>query len=88
MLVLIIQYILRKCIYESFNYWGAGFIGSHISERLTNEGVEVHVIDNLSTGRLENIHFIPKEHFYLKDITDVTFVSELIKKNNLIISFT
>lgn len=59
---------------------GAGFIGSHILERLTNEGVEVHVIDNLSTGRLENIHFIPKEHFYLKDITDVTFVSELIKK--------
>ena len=52
----------------------------HISERLTNEGVEVHVIDNLSTGRLENIHFIPKEHFYLKDITDVTFVSELIKR--------
>ncbi|PKN79105.1 MAG: nucleoside-diphosphate sugar epimerase [Candidatus Cloacimonetes bacterium HGW-Cloacimonetes-1] len=34
---------------------GAGFIGSHLAERLLDEEHEVHIIDNLSTGRLENI---------------------------------
>lgn len=31
---------------------GAGFIGSHLSQSLTREGVEVHVIDNFSTGQM------------------------------------
>ncbi|MCB1163606.1 GDP-mannose 4,6-dehydratase, partial [bacterium] len=34
---------------------GAGFIGSHLCEYLLDQGHQVHVIDNLSTGRLENI---------------------------------
>ncbi len=34
---------------------GAGFIGSHITELLLKSGHEVHVLDNLSNGRLENI---------------------------------
>lgn len=34
---------------------GAGFIGSHLSEYLIAQGEQVSVIDNLSTGRLENI---------------------------------
>lgn len=34
---------------------GAGFIGSHLSERLVREGHEVTVLDDLSTGRLENL---------------------------------
>ncbi len=34
---------------------GAGFIGSHIAARLIREGHEVRVLDNLSTGRLENL---------------------------------
>lgn len=34
---------------------GAGFIGSHLAERLLSDGHHVHVIDNLSTGKLENI---------------------------------
>ena len=34
---------------------GCGFIGSHIADRLLSEGHEVVVIDNLSTGRLENL---------------------------------
>jgi len=34
---------------------GAGFIGSHVVDRLVNEGCEVRVLDDLSTGKLENI---------------------------------
>jgi UDP-glucose 4-epimerase len=35
---------------------GAGFIGSHLVERLLADGTSVVAIDDLSTGRLENIH--------------------------------
>jgi UDP-glucose 4-epimerase len=34
---------------------GAGFIGSHVVDRLVNEDYEVRVLDDLSTGKLENI---------------------------------
>lgn len=34
---------------------GAGFIGSHLVDRLVSEGYAVRVVDDLSTGRLENI---------------------------------
>lgn len=43
---------------------GAGFIGSHLSERLVQSGYQVVAIDNLSTGRLENItHLLPLPNF-------------------------
>ena len=34
---------------------GAGFIGSHLSEALLDAGHQVHVLDNLSTGSIDNI---------------------------------
>ena len=34
---------------------GAGFIGSHIAERLAAEGTRVRIVDNLSTGRRETV---------------------------------
>ncbi|MCW1299510.1 MAG: NAD-dependent epimerase/dehydratase family protein, partial [Candidatus Parvarchaeum sp.] len=37
---------------------GAGFIGSHIAERLVNEGYSVSVIDSLSTGDKNNLKAI------------------------------
>ena len=46
---------------------GAGFIGSHLVDELIEDGHEVVVIDNLSTGKKENIN--PKAKFYRKDIT-------------------
>jgi UDP-glucose 4-epimerase len=43
---------------------GAGFIGSHLSEKLVHSGYQVVSIDNLSTGRLENIqHLLPLPNF-------------------------
>jgi UDP-glucose 4-epimerase len=35
---------------------GAGFIGSHLVERLVSRGIPVRVVDDLRTGRLENLH--------------------------------
>ena len=43
---------------------GAGFIGSHLCESLVNSGYETVAIDNLSTGKFENIaHLIPFKNF-------------------------
>ena len=37
---------------------GAGFIGSHLVERLVNDGLDVVVIDNMASGRLKNLHHL------------------------------
>lgn len=47
---------------------GAGFIGSHLVDRLIKQGYNVIVIDNLSTGKKENLN--PKANFYQFDICD------------------
>ncbi|MDI6751884.1 MAG: GDP-mannose 4,6-dehydratase [bacterium] len=47
---------------------GAGFIGSNLSDRLIKEGYDVVVVDNLASGRIENIN--PKGRFYQMDIRD------------------
>lgn len=61
---------------------GAGFIGSHLVDRLLKEGFEVTVIDNIDTGRRENIahHQGRKEfHFIKGDIRDFDLVRETMK---------
>ncbi len=45
---------------------GAGFIGSHVVDRLVAEGRPVAVLDNLSTGRMENLN--PQAEFFEGDI--------------------
>ncbi|WP_405080389.1 NAD-dependent epimerase/dehydratase family protein [Paenibacillus chitinolyticus] len=45
---------------------GAGFIGSHVVDQLIEEGHELTVIDNLSTGKLENIN--KQARFYKENI--------------------
>lgn len=47
---------------------GAGFIGSHLVDKLIEQGHQVVVIDNLSTGRKENLN--PRAKFYELDICD------------------
>ncbi|MDD3536067.1 MAG: SDR family NAD(P)-dependent oxidoreductase [Candidatus Cloacimonetes bacterium] len=62
---------------------GAGFIGSHLAERLLSEGNEVYAVDNLSTGKLENIESFknhPKFHFVIGSILDRELMDELISK--------
>jgi UDP-glucose 4-epimerase len=58
---------------------GAGFIGSHITEGLLKQGSYVTVIDNLSTGRIENIECLPERgnlEFIKGSITDLSFLNK------------
>ena len=51
---------------------GAGFIGSNLVDKLIEQGVEVTILDNLSTGKKENIN--PKAKFIECDISTVSQV--------------
>lgn len=57
---------------------GAGFIGSHVVDSYLKLGHSVSVIDNLSTGKKENLS--RQARFYLGDLKDRKFVLETIKK--------
>lgn len=48
---------------------GAGFIGSHIVDALINEEYEVHIVDNMSAGKKENIN--PRATMHKVDICDM-----------------
>tara|TARA_B100001093_G_scaffold511520_1_gene579581 strand:- start:127 stop:1056 length:930 start_codon:yes stop_codon:yes gene_type:complete len=63
---------------------GAGFIGSNLSEYLIKKGHEIIILDNLSTGKKENIKtFIREITFYDEDIK--TFNFNFLKKIDAII---
>jgi len=55
---------------------GAGFLGSHLVDRFLAEGHEVVAIDNLVTGRIENIDHIRSERFtFIKhDVTNYIYI--------------
>jgi UDP-glucose 4-epimerase len=66
---------------------GAGFIGSHLCDALINRGDEVFVIDDLSTGRVENIATLLDNEFFhltIASILDLSQLEPLIKKVDLI----
>lgn len=54
---------------------GAGFIGSHLTEALLNDGQSVTVLDNLSTGRLENIIHLKKSKKLRLVKTDISSIN-------------
>ena len=62
---------------------GAGFVGSHLCERLVNDGHTVTAIDNFSTGRASNLaNLVSSSSFTLIEgsILDLTILSPLIKE--------
>ena len=66
---------------------GAGFIGSHLSERLLDEGHKVSVIDDLSTGAFENIAHLkgrPGFTYTIDTITNEPLLAELADQCDVI----
>jgi len=57
---------------------GAGFIGSHVVDRLVEEGARVVVLDNLSSGSKKNLN--SKAIFYQVDVRDMREVRGIIQK--------
>jgi UDP-glucose 4-epimerase len=60
---------------------GAGFIGSHLSEALLERGDDVFVLDNLSTGSIDNITHLkghPRFHYTIDSVTNEPVLAELV----------
>jgi UDP-glucose 4-epimerase len=60
---------------------GAGFIGSHLAERILERGDEVLLLDNLSTGSMENICHLKKQdrmQYFLEPIENRRLLTELV----------
>lgn len=64
---------------------GAGFVGSHLADKLHNEGHDITVIDDLSTGRYQNVaHLEGKERFRLiiDTVLHESLMEELIRESD------
>ncbi|MDX2044819.1 MAG: SDR family oxidoreductase [Acidobacteriota bacterium] len=64
---------------------GAGFIGSHIAEALVKRGEQVRVLDNLMTGKRENLaHLAGKLEFIEADIRDADAIRQAMAGVNIV----
>jgi UDP-glucose 4-epimerase len=67
---------------------GAGFIGSHLAERLLHRGDHVALLDNLSTGSMENIRHLKSSErmqYHLDNIENRQLVAELVDGADVIV---
>ncbi|MEX2555853.1 MAG: NAD-dependent epimerase/dehydratase family protein [Actinomycetota bacterium] len=66
---------------------GAGFIGSHLAERLVADGYDVLLLDDLSTGRYSNIEHLlgtPQVEFALGSILNADLVDDLVRRADVV----
>ena len=66
---------------------GAGFIGSHLAERLLGDGYEVAVLDNLSTGSIDNISHLKGRagfSYTIDSVTNESLLAELIDRSDVV----
>ncbi len=66
---------------------GAGFIGSHLSDAYLNRGDEVFVIDDLSTGSIDNIHHLKDNsrfHYTIDSVHNHAITAELVDQCDVI----
>lgn len=67
---------------------GAGFIGSHLAEALLNRGDEVFILDDLSTGSVENVRHLKafdRFHYFFDSITNKHLLAELVDESDIIV---
>src|SRR6185436_13021712 len=66
---------------------GAGFIGSHLADAYIERGDEVLVIDDLSTGTIENIRHLkdhPRFHYTIDSVHNHPVTAELVDQSDVI----
>jgi UDP-glucose 4-epimerase len=66
---------------------GAGFIGSHLAEALLEHGDKVIVIDNLSTGSIDNVMHLKGRagfEYFIESIDNEPFLAELIDRSDVV----
>ena len=66
---------------------GAGFIGSHLADRMLQAGQEVLLLDNLSTGRIENIQHLKKYdrmHYFPEPLENRRLLAELVDEVDMV----
>src|SRR5918911_1380107 len=66
---------------------GAGFIGSHLADAYLERGDEVYVIDDLSTGSIDNIQHLknnPRFHYTIESVHNQPVVAELVDQCDVI----
>ncbi|OFW20418.1 MAG: nucleoside-diphosphate sugar epimerase [Acidobacteria bacterium RIFCSPLOWO2_02_FULL_65_29] len=66
---------------------GAGFIGSHLSEALLDAGHHVLVLDNLSTGSIDNISHLkgqPRFEYFIDSVDNEPLLAELVDRSDVV----
>jgi UDP-glucose 4-epimerase len=66
---------------------GAGFIGSHLAERLLHDGYDVSIIDDLSTGSIDNIAHLKGDtrfSYVIDSVTNEPLLAELIDQSDIV----
>ena len=66
---------------------GAGFVGSHLSEALLDAGHDVFVLDNLSTGSIDNIEHLKHRqrfHYTVDSVMSEPVLAELIDRCDVV----
>src|SRR5215210_6010409 len=67
---------------------GAGFVGSHLSEALLDRGDEVFILDNLSTGSIDNVVHLksnPRFHYTIDTVANEPVLAELIDRCDVVV---
>jgi UDP-glucose 4-epimerase len=69
---------------------GAGFIGSHLSDSLLEQGHEVLILDNLSTGSIDNIAHLKGRRgfeYFIDSVENEPLLAELIDRSDVVFHF-
>ena len=67
---------------------GAGFVGSHLSEAFLERGDEVAILDNLSTGSIDNIAHLkthPRFRYTIDAVENEPLLAELIDRADVVV---